>query len=811
MEFKTVFTSVRSARIAVFIDSSDSDWQDSALRIIEFFATLWGGKHSIIVPTDGKAIAPEFWAILESFDPDYLFYYEKSAADLKIAKPQDYEALLEKEVAKWRAQSGSEDAAGTRKMIDKELVKAAISRFGLSPDLRDEINRRLVPFARHGGGIGAIRAESSAFWPLTGIADLLPFSEHPPTVANVHTNIATLPPVWYAAALGGLHQPHTEALVSAGMRTMSIQFEGDEVAALFNLTVTGRDRLWNLPPSAQPSSARAFPFALTMAELSLYQTIDGASDIQPFTVIVGDALDDFCLYYDLPRLGRPCGWLLWSWVKSSRSAVARFKASGQRIREEEQLAGFFGRALNDHFYDQAFERVRFWSTSLRQDQIELAIQSILEASLITPSPIRGAAEPLRPEDLAIKTPPQPRNSRNAWRPVTVPVDGDISVSRIETPTPTGFSSVNPGKHRWITELTVRSHEYPKHRALGPWLLRIEGYSDREIRTTKDGLAYFCPGNLILQQDQDLNLFVVRPNIYIPGAFDVVSFLLERSAKTCRISDKGYYAQHSIQKFGGLDQLAGALRDAGTGKVLRKFLDHAKRGHGVMDEGVYLNADRRAYLDLRAASKLVGDEATAVNLLDALVTRGVLQRGFILHCAVCRDAYWYSLNALSQRFECRRCEHSQVFTREHWKDPAQPNLFYRLDEIVFQGLVHDMAVPVQTLDHLRKKAKRAFDFSPEIEVWATGAQRPTMEVDICCLMDGSLIIGEAKTADVLDKSRKGERTIISKYQQAASDLGASAVVFATISPTWDPGTIQEITKSFSSGNIKPIVLTASEIS
>jgi hypothetical protein len=153
---------------------------------------------------------------------------------------------------------------------------------------------------------------------------------------------------------------------------------------------------------------------------------------------------------------------------------------------------------------------------------------------------------------------------------------------------------------------------------------------------KDGLAYFCPCNPILQ-GQDLNLLVVRPNIYIPGTFDVVSFLLEKSAKSCRTSDKGYYAQHSIQKLGGLDQLAGALRDASTGKVLRKFLDHVKRRHGVIDEGVYLNADKRVYLDLPAVSKLVGDEVTAVNLLDTLVTKGVLQRGFILRCAVCRDA------------------------------------------------------------------------------------------------------------------------------------------------------------------------------
>jgi len=310
--------------------------------------------------------------------------------------------------------------------------------------------------------------------------------------------------------------------------------------------------------------------------------------------------------------------------------------------------------------------------------------------------------------------------------------------------------------------------------------------------------------------QDLNLFLVRPNIYVPDTFGVVSFLLEKKAQTCLVSDKGYYAQHSVQKFGGLDRLAATLRDSRASAVLSKFLDHSQRPEGTVDQGVHLNSDRRVYLDLPAVVKLFGDEPAGVELLDDLATREIVQRGFIFRCAYCRNSDWYSLKELGQAFDCRRCGHTQVFTRQHWKQPSQPNLYYKLDEIIYQGLTHDMLVPILTLDHLRKRAKRSFDFSPELEIWASAAKRPAMEVDICCIVDGALLVGEAKTANVLDKKRKEERMLIANYRELAADLGASAVVFATMAATWDKVTKNAIDQAFSGDAIRPIILGGGDI-
>jgi len=134
----------------------------------------------------------------------------------------------------------------------------------------------------------------------------------------------------------------------------------------------------------------------------------------------------------------------------------------------------------------------------------------------------------------------------------------------------------------------------------------------------------------------------------------------------------------------------------------------------------------------------------------------------------------------------------------------------LDEIIYQGISNDMAVPILALDHFRKRAKRAFDFSPELEILRTAGNKPALEVDVCCLMDGSLIVGEAKTAPILAKVRKEERIMIANYRELAADIGASTVVFATIAPSWDTITRQEIDKAFSGDRIKPFILSGSDL-
>src|SRR3954454_24139617 len=96
--FKTVHASVRPARVAVIVDRSDAAWQYTCLRVIEFYSRLWGGAYNIIVPTDGQQIDERFWTVLEVFDPDYVYRYSKSGEDLRLASPDEYRAILTRDI-----------------------------------------------------------------------------------------------------------------------------------------------------------------------------------------------------------------------------------------------------------------------------------------------------------------------------------------------------------------------------------------------------------------------------------------------------------------------------------------------------------------------------------------------------------------------------------------------------------------------------------------------------------------------------------------------------------------------------------------
>ena len=77
------------------MDSADSGWRHTTARIIEFLSSVWGGKHSVIIPTDGSTIEPIFWIVLEKFSPDYVFFYQKTWRDIQISDPENYAVSLE--------------------------------------------------------------------------------------------------------------------------------------------------------------------------------------------------------------------------------------------------------------------------------------------------------------------------------------------------------------------------------------------------------------------------------------------------------------------------------------------------------------------------------------------------------------------------------------------------------------------------------------------------------------------------------------------------------------------------------------------
>jgi hypothetical protein len=110
--------------------------------MIEFYSRLWGGAYNIIVPTDGSRISETFWTLLETFDPDHVFRYRKSGADLLLSQPHRYQELLDAQTNAFLTQTGETNREWTRARIDKELRQAwTEDRFEISSALQEEIKR----------------------------------------------------------------------------------------------------------------------------------------------------------------------------------------------------------------------------------------------------------------------------------------------------------------------------------------------------------------------------------------------------------------------------------------------------------------------------------------------------------------------------------------------------------------------------------------------------------------------------------------------------------------------------------------------
>ncbi len=155
------------------------------------------------------------------------------------------------------------------------------------------------------------------------------------------------------------------------------------------------------------------------------------------------------------------------------------------------------------------------------------------------------------------------------------------------------------------------------------------------------------------------------------------------------------------------------------------------------------------------------------------------------------------------------------TRENWfgadAEAYEASFYYKLDEIVFQGLKNDMDIPLLALAALQDRAQASFLFAPEMCFFKEEEdQKPWMEADLLCIPDGILTVGEVKSAATIANTSAEEKASLIKYRELANKLGARQVVFATGSNGWNSSTQTNIESVFKSSGIAVQILTASEL-
>ena len=163
----------------------------------------------------------------------------------------------------------------------------------------------------------------------------------------------------------------------------------------------------------------------------------------------------------------------------------------------------------------------------------------------------------------------------------------------------------------------------------------------------------------------------------------------------------------------------------------------------------------------------------------LLEKGILERGFKLVCNSCSFNSWYPAEYIGQTFKCTSCYQTQVYK-------SNPLWLYKLAEVVFKGFENNMQVPLLSLDYLRRKSKYHFEWVPDSDVyWLESNKEHHKNIDLLCLCDGKLFIGEAKSNDEIEPGQ------FSFYEGLCKHVTVDGVIFATSNSQWGRGTRQRI--------------------
>ncbi|HTU43887.1 MAG TPA: hypothetical protein VMF91_02405, partial [Bryobacteraceae bacterium] len=771
--FQTVIARARAHRVAILVDINDPYWELSCVGVIQFLTKLWGGALAVIIPTDGKTISEEFWAILSAHDPDKILCYKATGDDLKRADPAKFNSYVDQWVQGNLPSSGMEEPV-LRAQMEEQLLHTNLDGFAISEELSQELVMRICPL-HYEPEITESRARqldltyiargNSPSYPLTSVLEVIPFAKSAEVVSDVVIdNAADAPPaLWLAAAMGSNDQAQIAALKEINVESRTFHTSQLSPFQLVSLGTTPGETL-----------KTRLPWALPMTALAYYRSAKAMRYQLPTVVMVGDSISDFCMFYGLRCLKGRASWLPKWFFKDTGSYSSRLATA---VRGAAEL----GRGEHS-------EQLALASFSLSSQDLNDA-KTTIDAALFS----RGSSkiEPNKMELLKSQL-------RNPFRSCTDGTIGDISTrmfvggelpGSFDTPRPLKIDPLNPQQHRWMVDVIFDKYMLPRHPAIAAHVIGNSNLVG--ARTGNEAVSYGCPGMFVMGTDMDTNL--IRPQIRIPSCEKVFEVALRDCKYESRISDKGSYAAQTSDKFGGLEQIGWSLR-TNEGTLLRKFLDTTDPPKGSHEDGTYLN-DKRRYLNFQAITKVLGRDEDAIRVIDSYVSKGIFYRGFIFKCARCSDVAWFSISDISETFKCRRCRTIQPYTKESWRHPNEPAWFYQLDEIVYQTLLNNGDIPMLALDFMRRRSSESFLHCPELRIRPEGSKKDFIEIDVCCISDGRMCIGEAKSNDSIATNQFSANQTAERYRDLALKMGASIVVFATSRTVWCDSTFDAIKDAF----------------
>lgn len=153
-------------------------------------------------------------------------------------------------------------------------------------------------------------------------------------------------------------------------------------------------------------------------------------------------------------------------------------------------------------------------------------------------------------------------------------------------------------------------------------------------------------------------------------------------------------------------------------------------------------------------------------LQSFTNRGIFRQGVHLRCQHCGSKYWQEISEVRQQNKCQGCgEIVSLSVKADWR--------YRLNTLIRNAVAFQGCVPViLSLYELRSAPTRyTFLYAPGLEFYkGYDDKKPSAELDLVCISDGKLVIGEVKTSCVEFITKE-----LTKLAEHAKIFGANVIV------------------------------------
>jgi hypothetical protein len=120
-----------------------------------------------------------------------------------------------------------------------------------------------------------------------------------------------------------------------------------------------------------------------------------------------------------------------------------------------------------------------------------------------------------------------------------------------------------------------------------------------------------------------------------------------------------------------------------------------------------------------------------------IDQDIILLGVSSHCPSCGYSNWHYIDDAKQTLKCLGCN-------KQYKIKTEPTWHYKLNNLVRVAYSqHGLAPVIIVLSELLLDSRSSFFFIPNIELFDDWRGQPKGELDIICIQDGKLIIGEIK--------------------------------------------------------------------